>query len=89
VNQPWHEWAGLFGVALILIAFLLLQLLRLHGTGPVYQAMNALGALGVLLSLAFGTFNLPAFVMELAWLVISLYGMAVGWRRRRTGLNRR
>ncbi|MGA9421900.1 MAG: hypothetical protein WBW61_06020 [Rhodanobacteraceae bacterium] len=83
MNMPWHEWAGLIGVALVLFAFLLLQAHKLHGNGPIYQTMNALGALGVLLSLLLGSFNLAAFLLEIAWLLISIYGMAVGLRRRR------
>ncbi len=83
MNLPWHEWTGLFGVLLVLLAYLLLQAHKLHGNGPIYQTMNALGAIGVMVSLLVGSFNLSAFVMELAWLLISIYGMAVGLRRRR------
>ncbi len=81
--MPWHEWAGLVGVALVLFAFLLLQAHKLHGNGPIYQTMNALGAIGVMLSLLFGSFNLSAFLLEVAWLLISIYGMIVALRRRR------
>jgi hypothetical protein len=45
--------------------------------------MNGLGALGVLLSLVFGQFNLAAFLLEAAWLLISIYGIVFGFRRRR------
>ncbi|MGA9342199.1 MAG: hypothetical protein WBV61_07675 [Rhodanobacteraceae bacterium] len=83
MNMPWHEWAGLVGVALVLFAFLLLQAHKLHGNGPIYQTMNALGAIGVMLSLLFGSFNLSAFLLEVAWLLISIYGMIVALRRRR------
>lgn len=85
MSAPWYEWAGFAGVALVLLAYFLLQARRLHGNGVIYQAMNAFGALGVLLSLVFGAFNLPAFVMEAAWLAVSVYGMVVGWRMRRSG----
>lgn len=80
---PWHEWSGLIGVALVLFAFFLLQTHRLHGNRLTYQLMNALGALGVLLSLAFGKFNLPAFLLEGAWLLISIYGMVLSARTRK------
>ena len=46
----------------MLLAFLLLQAHKLHGNGLTYQVMNIVGALGVMLSLLFGSFNLPAFV---------------------------
>ncbi len=78
----WHDWAGYIGVVLVLLAFLLLQARKLHGNGLTYQLLNVFGALGVLLSLLFGSFNLSAFVMEAAWLLISIYGIVIGWRAR-------
>ncbi|KGI77339.1 CBU_0592 family membrane protein [Oleiagrimonas soli] len=80
---PWHVWVGLIGVALVLLAFFLLQAQKLHGHRMVYQLMNALGALGVLISLVFGEFNLSAFLLEGAWLLISIYGMMFGVKTRR------
>ena len=82
MNLPWHEWAGFTGVVLVLLAYLLLQMRKLHGNGWIYQLMNVLGALGVLLSLLFGRFNLPAFLLEAAWLAISVFGMVVARRTR-------
>ncbi|GLQ51222.1 hypothetical protein ACFFJT_08470 [Dyella flava] len=79
----WHDWAGYIGVVLVLLAFLLLQAHKLHGNGLVYQLMNVLGAIGVMLSLLFGAFNAAAFFMQLAWLLIGLYGIARGMRLRR------
>ncbi len=79
----WHDWAGYIGVALVLLAFLLLQAHKLHGNGLTYQLLNVFGALGVLLSLVFGSFNTSAFVMEAAWLLISIYGIVRGLRVRR------
>ena len=79
----WHDWAGYIGVLLVLLAFYLLQAHRLHGNGLVYQLMNVLGALGVMLSLLFGSFNWPAFIMQLAWLLIGIYGIVRGAQRRR------
>ena len=50
--------------------------------GLTVTATHTVGvlALGVLLSLLFGSFNLSAFVMEAAWLLISVYGIMVGRR---------
>ncbi|MGH8116227.1 MAG: CBU_0592 family membrane protein [Rhodanobacteraceae bacterium] len=73
---------GLIGAVLVLLAFFLLQARKLHGNGLVYQLMNALGALGVALSLLFGRFNLPAFLLEVAWLAISIYGIVAARRVR-------
>jgi paired small multidrug resistance pump len=79
----WYDWAGYFGVMVVLLAFFLLQEKRLSGTGLIYQAMNILGAIGVMLSLGFGSFNLAAFIMQLAWLSISIYGVVRGVKSRK------
>jgi paired small multidrug resistance pump len=81
----WHDWAGYIGVLLVLLAYLLLQAHKLHGNGLVYQLMNVLGAIGVMLSLVFGVFNASAFFMQLAWLLIGVYGIVRGMRVRREG----
>lgn len=81
----WHDWAGYLGVALVLLAFLLLQADRLRGNGLVYQLMNVLGAIGVILSLSFGLgpINWPAFLMQVAWIVIGAFGIVHSARARR------
>ena len=76
--MAWHDWVGLVGVVITLTAFLLLQAGRLHGTGFIYQAI---GAAAVVLSLFFNC-NLSAFIVEAAWVAISIYGMVRGWRLR-------
>ena len=82
-NFYWHDWAGYLGVLLVLLAYLLLQAHKLHGNGLVYQLMNGFGALGVVLSLVFGAFNLSAFMMELAWIAVSVFGIVHSARTRR------
>jgi paired small multidrug resistance pump len=77
----WHDWVGLAGVAVVLCAYFLLQAGKLHGTGLIYQLMNAIGAAAVVLSLCFD-FNLSAFVVETAWVAISVYGIWRGYKKR-------
>jgi paired small multidrug resistance pump len=79
----WYDWAGYIGVLLVLSSFLALQAHKLHGNGLTYQLMNIFGALGVMLSLVFGNFNLAAFVMEVAWAAIGIFGVLRGMRLRR------
>lgn len=79
----WYDWCGYFGVFLILLLFLLLQAEKLKSNGWVYQSMNVVGALGIMMSLVFGTFNLPAFLQELAWVLIGFYGMISNQKRRK------
>ena len=81
MNLHWYDWAGMLGVAAILLAFFLLQARRLHGHALPYQLMNAFGALAILVSLMYA-FNLSAFLLELAWLAVSIYGMMRGLRHR-------
>jgi hypothetical protein len=81
-QMRWYDVLGLVGVALILLAYLLLQLRRIDPAGPAFSAANAAGAALVLLSLYYD-FNLPAAVVEGAWLLISLYGLGQAWQRSR------
>lgn len=78
----WYDFAGLIGVLLILFAFFLLQAGKLRGDALGYQLMNAVGALAVLISLLYA-FNLSAFLLELLWLLVSIYGIVRGHRLRK------
>ena len=86
----WFDWVGYLGVVLILLAYFLLQAHRLQGQGLTYQLMNVFGAFGVILSLSFtpGPINWPAFLMELAWIVIGVYGIVRGLALRRKAKER-
>lgn len=77
--MQWYNALGLVGVVLILLTYLLLQLRRIDPLRPLYSALNAAGAALVLLSLYYD-FNLPAAVVEAAWLLISGYGLAQALR---------
>ena len=65
---------GMLGTATILLSYLLLQTGRLNAERWPYSAMNGVGALLVLISLWY-EFNLAAFVLELAWCLISAWGL--------------
>lgn len=75
MSYSWYDLAGNIGVLMMVIAYLLLQLERLSSSAVSYLLLNAVGALLVLLSLLFH-FNLSAFLMEVFWLLISLFGLA-------------
>jgi paired small multidrug resistance pump len=85
MNFFWYDWAGYVGVLLVLLAFLLLQAHKLRGNSLVYQLMNVLGAIGVIISLSFGEgpINWPAFLMQLAWITIGVYGIVHSTQLRR------
>jgi len=69
-----YDILGIGGVAIILIAYLLLQLEKLSAQDWRYSAANAVGALLILISLLF-SFNLASFIIEIAWLLISIFGL--------------
>lgn len=79
----WYDWAGYIGVLLVLLAYFLLQARKLHGNKLAYQLMNIFGAFGVLLSLVFGSFNWSAFLLEVAWIAVGIYGIVRGVQLRR------
>jgi hypothetical protein len=66
---------GVIGVLLILIAYAGAQLERLEPTRAPALLMNLAGACLILASLAFD-FNLSAALMEGAWALVALYGLA-------------
>lgn len=69
-----YDSLGIGGVVIILIAYLLLQLEKLTAQDWRYSAANAVGALLILISLLF-SFNLASFIIEIAWLLISIFGL--------------
>jgi len=73
MNYGVLDFLGNIGVALMMIAYLLLQLNKIKN-GLVYSVVNAVGASLVILSLL-TNFNLSAFLMEAFWVLISVIGI--------------
>ncbi len=65
---------GCMGTIIVLAAYALLQMGKLKSNGVLFSFLNFMAAFMILISL-FYTWNLAAFVMEFAWMVISAYGM--------------
>ena len=74
MNYGFSDFIGNIGVALILLAYLLLQLQKLDAHDARYSLMNGFGAAFVLVSL-YSDFNLSAAVIQVFWLVISGVGL--------------
>lgn len=74
MTYSWHDIVGTFGVGIILVAYVLLQLGKLRSEHPAFSVVNALGAALILASLCFD-FNFASFLMEFFWLVVSLFGV--------------
>ena len=70
----WYDYIGTSGVLMILLAYFLLQTERLASAALSYSVLNLLGGLFITVSLLFD-FNLSAFVMEVCWVAISIYGI--------------
>ena len=81
MSYQWHDVLGNVGVAMILGTYLALQMERLDARAPLYSVLNGVGAGLITLSLCFD-FNLSAFVVEVAWVAVSLYGRVRAVRRR-------
>jgi len=71
---------GLIGVVLILVTYAALTLEKMDPKGVLYSVGNGLGAGLILISLIY-SFNLASFIIEIAWLIISLFGLWKAWRR--------
>lgn len=70
----WHDFVGNIGIALVLGTYMGLQMGKMSAQGFWYSALNTVGALLILVSLYF-SFNLSSFIIEVAWIAISLYGL--------------
>ena len=70
------EVIGVVGVVLCIVAYFLIQSKKLSSDHLLYILLNLIGALGIMISLCY-QWNLPAFLMELSWLLISLYGLCL------------
>jgi len=71
---------GLLGVLMILVSYAALTLEKIDPKGWLYSAGNGAGAVLILISLYY-SFNLASFVIEIAWLAISIFGLWKTWRR--------
>jgi hypothetical protein len=74
---------GIAGVLLCLVAFFLLQIGKINNNQLQYSALNLLGSIGILISLTY-QWNLAAFLMEVTWGLLSLYGVIKFYIKRAT-----
>ena len=65
---------GCLGAILVLVTYAFLQVGKLKSNGVLYSFLNFVAACMILISL-FYSWNLPVFVMEVAWMMISAYGV--------------
>ena len=75
MSYAWYDLVGSFGVAVIILTYILLQTERIRSESLLYSVLNGLGAGLIVFSLVY-SFNFSAFVVESLWVLISLYGIA-------------
>ncbi len=73
---------GMLGVAIVVLAYALFAAHKISGDGWQYPVLNIVGTSGILYSLLY-QWNLPSFVTQVTWIVLSLVGLARQWRRKR------
>ncbi len=69
-----YQIIGFIGMLFIVWAYFLLQVEKQTVTSFYYQILNLIGAILLLISL-FVHFNLGSFIIEVFWIIITLYGM--------------
>lgn len=72
--MEFYEVIGTFGVTCFLVAYFQLQQGNWHAHSLKYLFVNLCGATLVMISLVFD-WNLPAFMLEAIWALISIYGI--------------
>ena len=81
MNYDLFDLVGNVGVALIVLAYLALQIERISARDLSYSVLNAVGAGLILVSLS-SDFNLSAAIIEVFWIGISLIGIFKAARTR-------
>lgn len=71
----WYDLVGTIGVGIIILTYVFLQLERIRANSIFYSLLNAAGASLIIVSLVYN-FNFAAFIVEFFWVLISLYGIA-------------
>lgn len=75
---------GLVGVFIVSLAYALYASGKIKSTDWAYPLLNLVGTTGILISL-FAQWNLPSFVAQISWILLSLVGMVRIWRSKRHG----
>ncbi|WP_108063857.1 CBU_0592 family membrane protein [Poseidonibacter lekithochrous] len=71
-----YQGIGFVGMVFVVVAYLLLQINKYTIRSLQYQLLNLVGAILLLISL-FVHFNLGSFIIEVFWIIITIYGIAV------------
>ena len=69
-----YEIIGWFGTALILFAYLLVSSGKITAASKVYQYLNLLGALGIIVN-SLKHMAIPSVGLNIVWSLIAIYGL--------------
>lgn len=69
-----HDYIGLLGVFITLLAYLLISMRKMNPIGIYYPSLNAAGSLLIIYSLIY-KWNPASWWMEISWLLVSFYGI--------------
>ena len=82
IDPDWlYQGIGITGVVIGLTAYFLLQAGKMRGDQLAYPLLNLIGAALIAVSLLWH-WNLAAFLLEAAWMLISIYGIIRLLRKR-------
>ncbi len=76
------QWIGFFGMIFLVLAYFLLQTNKYTIHSLQYQLLNLIGAILLLISL-FVHFNLGSFIIEIFWIIITIYGIFVNIKKKK------
>lgn len=76
------QFIGFVGMCFIVGAYMLLQLGKTDANSLIFQSINLIGAVLLIISLLVH-FNLGSFLIEVFWIVITLIGMLKIYKNRR------
>jgi predicted membrane protein len=77
-----YQWTGFLGMSFVVIAYLFLQTNQYTINSLQYQLLNLIGAILLLISL-FVHFNLGSFIIEIFWIIITIYGIVTNIKRKK------
>ena len=77
-----YQWAGFIGMLFVVVAYLFLQMNKYTIKSLQYQLLNLVGAILLLISL-FVHFNLGSFIIEIFWIIITIYGIVVNLKNKK------
>ena len=84
IEMDFFQWLGFAGMICIVVAYFLLQLGVYDIQALQYQLLNLIGAIALIISLLVH-FNLGSFLIEVFWIMITLYGVFKTLRNRAKG----